>query len=90
MQTTVNSIAQISRDSSARAEARRRALSRTEASRIRNLRALRKRTERAARLMHTRTRKLTLTLVARGLTIRDVGALLGISYQRVQQIMKGQ
>ena len=65
-------------------------MSRTEATRVRNLRALRKRTERAARLMHERTRKLTLSLVGRGLTIRDVGALLGISYQRVQQIMKGQ
>lgn len=64
-------------------------LSQTDVSRVKDLRALRKRTERAARIMHARTRKLALTLVGRGLTIRNVGALLGISYQRVQQIMKG-
>ena len=58
--------------------------------RVRNLRVLRERTERAARLMHDETRKLTATLVAQGLTVRDIGELLGISYQRVQQIIKGE
>jgi DNA-directed RNA polymerase specialized sigma24 family protein len=58
-------------------------------SRVRNLRALRERTERAARAMHDETRSLTTTLVAQGLTVRDIGQLLGISYQRVQQIIKG-
>ncbi|HSO31459.1 MAG TPA: helix-turn-helix domain-containing protein [Labilithrix sp.] len=59
-------------------------------SRVRNLRVLRERTERAAREMHDETRKLTATLVAQGLTVRDIGELLGISYQRVQQIIKGE
>ena len=59
-------------------------------SRVRNLRVLRERTERAARAMHDETRKLTATLVAQGLTVRDIGELLGISYQRVQQIIKGE
>ncbi len=57
--------------------------------RVRDLRVLRERTERAAREMHDETRKLTTTLVAQGLTVRDIGELLGISYQRVQQIVKG-
>jgi hypothetical protein len=59
-------------------------------SRVRNLRVLRERTERAAREMHDETRKLTATFVAQGLTVRDIGQLLGISYQRVQQIIKGE
>jgi DNA-directed RNA polymerase specialized sigma subunit len=58
-------------------------------SRVRRVRVLRERTERAAREMHDETKKLTATLVAQGLTVRDVGQLLGISYQRVQQIIKG-
>ena len=58
--------------------------------RVRNLRVLRERTERAAREMHDETRSLTATLVAQGLTVRDIGELLGISYQRVQQIIKGE
>ena len=57
--------------------------------RVRNLRVLRERTERAARAMHDETRELATTLFAEGLTIRDIGELLGISYQRVQQIIKG-
>jgi len=28
--------------------------------------------------------------VTQGLTVRDIGELLGISYQRVQQIVKGE
>lgn len=58
-------------------------------SRVRNLRVLRDRTERAAREMHDETRDLAVTLFAEGLTVRDIGELLGISYQRVQQIVKG-
>ena len=58
-------------------------------SRVRSLRVLRERTERAAREMHDETRDLAVTLLAEGLTIRDIGELLGISYQRVQQITKG-
>lgn len=65
-------------------------LSLTEAARVRRLRALRERTEEAARTMRSETKKLTERLVARGLTVRDIGALLGISYQRVQQIIKGE
>jgi len=58
-------------------------------ARVRSLRVLRERTERAARAMHDETRDLAITLFAEGLTIRDIGELLGISYQRVQQIIKG-
>jgi len=57
-------------------------------ARVRSLRVLRERTERAAREMHDETRVLATTLFGEGLTIRDIGELLGISYQRVQQIVK--
>lgn len=59
-------------------------------SRVRNLRVLRERTERAAQEMRVETRELTAALVTQGLTVRDIGELLGISYQRVQQIIKGE
>jgi len=59
-------------------------------NRVRSLRVLRERTERAAREMHDETRKLTAKLGAQGMTVRDIGELLGISYQRVQQIIKGE
>ena len=59
-------------------------------ARVKNLRVLRERTERAAREMHDETRRLTASLAAQGLTVRDIGELLGVSYQRVQQIIRGE
>ena len=59
-------------------------------ARVRSLRVLRERTERAAREMHDETRRLAATLAAQGLTVRDIGELLGVSYQRVQQIIRGE
>lgn len=46
--------------------------------------------EKAAQEMREETRVLTAELVAQGLTVRDIGELLGISYQRVQLIIKGE
>lgn len=58
--------------------------------RVRDLRQLRSRTERATLKMHEETRSLAVKLVSQGLTLRSVGELLGITYQRVQQILKGE
>ena len=58
--------------------------------RVRDLRQLRHRTERATLKMHEETRALAVKLVSQGLTLRSVGELLGITYQRVQQILKGE
>ncbi|MDB4941556.1 MAG: hypothetical protein JWP97_1090 [Labilithrix sp.] len=96
IQTSSTRVPRGYRPSSVTTRARRRAadarapLSLAEAAKVRDLRALRRRTEQAARVMRNETKKLTDRLVARGMTVRDIGALLGISYQRVQQIIKGE
>lgn len=76
--------------SSRSARARRTEVPRRFDRRVRDLRQLRSRTERATLKMHEETRSLAIKLVSQGLTLRSVGELLGITYQRVQQILKGE
>lgn len=58
-------------------------------SRVRKLHELRARAEKAAREAQDETQKVAAELVKQGLSVRDVGELLDISHQRVQQLVKG-
>ena len=78
------------RPSRSKPSARRTEAPRRFDRRVRDLRQLRHRTEVATLKMHEETRSLAVKLVSQGLTLRSVGELLGITYQRVQQILKGE
>lgn len=57
--------------------------------RIKRLLELRARSEAVAREAQEETQKVATELVSQGFSVRDVGELLDVSHQRVQQLVKG-
>ncbi|OGN82508.1 MAG: hypothetical protein A2X23_05755 [Chloroflexi bacterium GWC2_73_18] len=55
-------------------------------ARLEEVRALRQEVERMERAAVDATDRLAQVLLERGLTVRDAGRLLGLSYQRVAQV----
>ncbi|MGH3824924.1 MAG: hypothetical protein ACRDRA_19120, partial [Pseudonocardiaceae bacterium] len=52
-------------------------------------RSLREQAHRLTEQAGERTRKAVALLSQKGFTVRDIGALTGITYQRAQQLRKG-
>ncbi len=56
---------------------------------LRGLREKRAEAERLQKESQDQTRRVAARLAKTGLSVRDVGELLGVSHQRVQQLVKG-